>query len=475
MEITTHLRAAHPKNWPAIAWVLALTIVHGSLYAVIVPPWQVPDENVHYEYLRDLALTRSLVPFTVDRPAAVFQQVRESMGLYRWYEFLRLPTPVVTPAAPYPSVVARGGWSLYYRLSLPLYTLVRAWPIVNQLYLLRLYSVALQCLTVWLTYKLATLIFSNDSSPIAWLIPAAAAFVVAMVPQYTFISAGYNDDNLVPPLVAGSLYAALRGLSRQGDIRWLWLAGAQTVLAILTKRTAIGLAVLLAVCLVAYSFVWLRSTSMIKRAMGVGVVVGAVVGALALAYLIIDPPQLPTRLAAIAQVSPDAWVTLAGYGREPARLLKIDWVGPLVFLSVSFWGWFGWLRVPLDNHLLELLRRVTLVIIAGCGLGWVRLASAARRLPQLRFQAGALLLLGLGLVLGVVVLFAQFLLDPTNYPPTGRYLFPFISAFGILAVWGWQAWWPARWKARGVLLGLAMLTVVDFVAMALTMIPYFYT
>jgi hypothetical protein len=469
-------KTALSKNWPAIGWVLALALVHGCLYAAITPPWQAPDENVHYEYLRGLVQTRTVFPLLVNRPVAVVQQVMESARLYRWWELVRLPTPPQTPLASTQSVfAARGGWSLYYRLSFPLYAIVSAWPLASQLYMLRLYSVGLQCLTVWLTYKLAQLIFHESADPSAWLLPVAAAFFVAILPQYTFISSSYNDDNLVPPLVAAGLYAILRGWSNQADYRWLGLASALTVLAALTKRTAVSQVVLMGLCLLAYAVVWLRSASVGKRALGALVVIGSALGGLAPVFLMFNPSRMPARLAILLQLGSATWPILAGYAREPMRLLQIDWMGPLLFLSISFWGWFGWLKAPLGTHLMEILRRVTLLLMVGCGLAWVRLALASRKQARFRFQADALLLLGLGLVLCVVALAAQFLIAPLVYALNGRYLFPFISAIGILAVWGWQAWWPARWKVRGIMVGLAMLCVVDFVAVALTMTPYFYS
>jgi hypothetical protein len=153
----------------------------------------------------------------------------------------------------------------------------------------------------------------------------------------------------------------------------------------------------------------------------------------------------------------------------------VDWVLALVFLSVSFWGWFGWLKVSLGKTTMEILRRVTLLLIIGGGAAWVRAWLARKSEAGHTFRLGALLLLGLGLLLNGLILTTQFLIGPPAYIPTGRYVFPYISAFAILAVWGWQAWWPRPWKAHGILIGLGLLAVVDFVAVVLTIVPYFYS
>lgn len=460
-----------------IGWLVIFTFLHGTLYAAVVPPWQAPDENVHYEYLRALWQAPGWFPEGLERSASVYQTVMASARQFRWWEFVRFPTPAEVPAQPsYSWFTIRGGWSLYYRLSFPVYGLFQAAPLEVQLYALRLYSVALQCLTVWLTSKLARLIFVPVLCPVDDLLPLAAAMVVALQPQYTFISASFNDDNLVPPLAAGALYALVRGLQQRADWRWLVVAATATGLAFLTKRTAVSLVILFGLATMGYAVVWLRSSRLGKRAVGSLVLAaGALLGGLAL-YVVIQPPQLPPSLAALLRVQPDAVVSLASFLGDPIRLAQVPWLAPLLFLSVSFWGWFGWLKAPLSTPIMEALRRVTLVLVIGCILAFIRaLRAACAGDPSLRLRLVAMTAVGLGPAFSLLVLVAQFLIGPPVYGLTGRYLFPFISVFGILAVWGWQAWWPARLKPAGVLLGLVLLSGVDFAALVLTIVPYFYS
>ena len=258
--------------------------------------------------------------------------------------------------------------------------------------------------------------------------------VVALFLQYTFISASYNDDDLMPVFVTAALYALLAGYQRQQRASWLLLAGGFTGLALLTKRPAFRMLLLLGLVVPVYAWGWLRSGRRAAR-----------------------------------------WAGRRCYWRDPSRLGQVEWWPAVMFFSLSFWGWFGWAKVPLDNGLMELLRRVTLALVVGCVLEWMRQFRSLKAAPAAAFRLAALTALGLGLTLNVVVLVAQLLIGPPIYVLTGRYLFPFIAAFGILAVWGWQAWWPARWKAHGLLVGLGLLAVVDFVAVVLTIVPYFYS
>ena len=116
------MSAASPRQRPAAAWpwlipvvrawggfagwlaakpislVLALAVTHGMLYAVIVPPWQAPDETTHYEYLRALSTSPEWLPLQMARPDSVFQEVMTSARKFRWWEHRKRPTPAESPA-----------------------------------------------------------------------------------------------------------------------------------------------------------------------------------------------------------------------------------------------------------------------------------------------------------------------------------------------------------------------------------------
>lgn len=455
-----------------IVWIVALTLVHGGLYAAIVPPWQGLDEPTHYEYLRGLWVTQELFPVEVPRDADVFRQVMASLRTYQFWPYYKVPAPAALPSTPPGSTLLARAGSLYYRLSFPVYWLTQDWPLDSQLYALRLYSVLLQCLTVWLTYRLASLIFPpHTSQPATRMLPSAAAMVAALFPQYTYISASYNDDNLVPAIVAGTLYALLRGLKQNASVPWFALACLGAVLAMLAKRTSISLVVLLGVGALVYAALWVRSPRRWRRLAGGVVLIGSLVGVSALASLLLSPIPLPESIARLLRVGDHALITIADMVQDPKRLAQVDWVGALVFLSVSFWGWFGYLKIPLSQTVMEILRRITLLLIAGVGVGLVQ----AWRSSETRFQSVALILLGMGLVLALMILIFQFIIGPPVYLLTGRYLFLFISAFAILAAWGWQSWWPKRWQPVGLFSGVVLLVVLDLIAVWLTIVPYYYS
>lgn len=453
----------------ALGWLMALALVHGGLYAALIPPWQTPDETIHYAYLRDLqSAPTAWAATTVPRQADVFQAVTASARDFNWWALVKLPTPAVPPATPtYDHHINRAG-SLYYRGAFPVWAAVAGWPIAAQLYTLRAYSVALYAVTVALTYLLARQVWAGpDDEPLAW----AAAVVVALLPQFTFISAGFSDDNLVPVCVTAALYALARGWRQGGDLRWWAVGAALAGLAAFAKRTGVGAVAVAGLALVPY-LGW-RWRERRWKPLAVGALGAVAVVALGMACL---PSAASTDLVRwLLRVSPEEALAVLAIARDPGQLAQLNWVEAAVFWSISFWGYFGWLKAPLPTGVMEALRRLTVILLAGAGAAWLWAGARRGQTPESRGQLGVLAGLAAGVAVSTGLIAAQFMLYPDLYAPTGRYSFPFIAAWAILLVWGWQFWWPARWKPLGLGLGLSLLIGLDMYALGAVIVPYFYS
>ena len=118
------------------------------------------------------------------------------------------------------------------------------------LHLLRLYSTALGLATVIGVYATAWLCFPDR--PLA--APLAAA-LTALNPQFVFVSAGVNNDNLLVPLCVWSLYLVLRAVHRGLTPVTSLLAGLLAGLASLVKLG--GLLLLPLACLGILLAAWL--------------------------------------------------------------------------------------------------------------------------------------------------------------------------------------------------------------------------
>lgn len=460
-----------------LIWVVVLALVHGSLYAAIVPPWQAPDESVHYQYLVALDGTPDWFPdFVVLSPEA-HRAVVESQLRFRFWDYNNWTTPAEVPALPEGQEYLGRAGGLYYRLASPVLALVRAWPIEAQLSALRVYSLLWMALTVAITYALAREVFPAREGPEV-LYPLAAAATVAIFPQYTFIAASFNDDNLVPPLAGFVLLAVLR-VSRSGSARaqWGWWAGALAAgaLAVLAKRTgAVAAVVALGGMLVLAVRAW-QAGGPLRKGMAAVVVGLAVLGLVAGIGALISPPLLPNEIANRLRVDPEALIRLVAEAQARANQPWQAWYPQVLFLSLSFWGWFGYLTAPLSLEVISVVRYLSVILVLGLGVATLSLLARWRSQPAAGWQTWALALLTVALAGQLGLMLAQHLIDPRFYSLTGRYLFPFISAFAILAVWGWSAWWPGRLKPAGVLIGLGLLLALDVYALTGVMLPFWYS
>jgi len=456
-------------------WLLAFAFLHGAWYAIIVHPWQAPDEYLHYEYTRLIDAERTLDLWAEHRSSEIQRPVADSMWTFQHYRYRLIPTPPEAEFRTYRTPLGSTNFTpqppLYYLLSLPIYWLMQSRSVLVQLYALRLFSVLLLCLTVWITYKLAKLIFSTDED--RWFVLFPAAFV-AILPQYTFISASYNNDNLAPPLIAASLYALIKGYKEESKPGWLLLAAVFGILAITAKRTSVAILPILGFALIFYALRWLRSGPRWVRIIAIVILVGTLLFFVAAILFLLRPPLLPPGLARHLRLSPDALVRLAAFIGTPALIAGHPW-NHFVELSIeSFWGFFGWKTLHVPPIWVSLLKGTTIVLLVGILVGAVRsiILAKTERQPHLLFS---ILILTAGFVLSLMAMAAQNLVDPAHYAPQGRYLFPFISGIAILAAWSWRSFWPDSAQRRALLGGWFFLAIFDIVCWGIVIVPAWYT
>jgi len=457
-----------------LPWLLLFTFLHGLWYAVIVHPWQAPDEYLHYEYMRLIDARRTLDLRAEDRSSAIQWEVAESMWEFEHYRYRLLPTPPEREFRSYPTPLGSRVFTpqppLYYLVTLPIYKLIARWSTLSQLYVLRVFSVLLQVATTWLTFELSRRIFSRERD--RWMAIFPAAFI-AMLPQYTFISASYNNDNLAPPLIAASLLMLVRGYQTPKSLGWFALAGLFGALALTAKRTAVGILPVLFLALIAYALSWLRSDR--RRARINAIALLALLSLLALAGVLasMSPPTIPAQIARHLRVSPDALVSFSASLKSLSVVEQVNWRWFAGTILASFWGNFGWLTIPAPAAWLSLWQWGTGLLVAGVIIGWIRYAHAPRleRSPLIPF---ALLLAIGGLIANLCAMLAQYLISPQFYPPQGRYLFPFISILAILGAWSWASFWPEAQKKGAFLASWMLLATYDLVCWGFVLLPTFY-
>jgi hypothetical protein len=461
------------------AWERAVLALAAGLlalgFALVVSPWGAPDEPQHYEYVAALARLKRL-PGREDISLETQARLIESMERHDYWRLGQLPrrtwgyAPTQLDRPPIP-----------YALYLPAFLAAPAGDPAARLAWMRIVSVALTALTVWVVARTAAELFPTD--PLLRLGPPLLA---ALTPQVAFIGGSLNSDNLAN-LVGAATFLALVRAVRPGAAWRPWLAVAALLLVgLATKRTTLFLAPL---ALGAGASLLVSRWRVARRSAR---------GAEGRARSGPGPAGLPRPsrgVVLLGVAAPLGLIGAAGWLAGAARWVLDRWVAneslalnlqlftrpgrdwsPATLwgtyshmareLFESYWARFGWMNVALPPWLYASLMALCALPL----LGLVLLARRPARLPLDDWQRRALWL-ALGAVpLVLLPIAAQYsLLFLPGSVPQGRYLFPALAPIGLLGAVGLAALVPAR--RRGVAVaalaaGLVLLDVVSLVGHA---------
>lgn len=472
---------------------LALCVaIFGVAWALIVPPFQAPDEIDHFGYAQSVA-TRLALPGDPRRPLSLSSDAALAVGTVGAAN-LAFQVQSVRPnwspadfagylakAQQHPSQSDGGGPNaqavnppLFYLYSDLAYWASGSDNLFGRLYAMRLWGVPLLMITVFAAWLLAGEVLGRSR-----LTQLVCAAVSGLVPMETFISTSVTPDALLVPLWTLALWLGAkvirRGLGRYDAIA----LGVVTAAAILTKATSYAL---LPGVLVALVIGW-RHGAADER----GALLRRAVGAMAALVLPVLAWLLLTRKLGRSAVNA---VPAASGPAAPAfsfrEFLKYIWQfylprlpgtsklrvdAGLPVYSVWLrggWGVFGWLDVFLPAWIYGILAACSAV----AGLAGLWLLARLRDPVRLRL-AGFFVLITLTLIFGLHVIAYRSILAHQGTLLQGRYLLPLIGLFGLTVARA-ISHAPGRWRevAAGGL--LAALLLLQIVALA-TVTKMYYT
>jgi hypothetical protein len=421
----------------AAGGLLLLFGLTGLLYSLATPIFEAPDEVWHYAYVRYLAEGNGL-PALTDNESGANQEVAQP-PLY--YAVAALASGLVSdedlPELMWhnPHFGYQSGGTTNDNKNMLIHTEREAFPwrgAVLAIRLARLVSLAFGMGAVLATWGLAREAFPRHRGR-----ALGAATLVALTPQFLFISGVVSNDSAAAALSTAALWIVARIVNQGATVRRTLVAGVLIGLATLTKTSCLllGLPALVAVVLSHRRQPQGTGRALIDLAL-VGAAAGAVGGwwYLRNALLYGDPLALQAHVQTL-------------WGRaDPASLGTLLSELPKVFRS--YWGVFGWGSATYPTGVYIVIGGAVALSLAG----WTR--SLLRR-----DAPGRGWILALAALWGALVLAALLQWMRQVEAPHGRLLFPAVGSSAILLVGGWSALW-SPWLRRLVLVGLSGLSLL---------------
>lgn len=436
------------KRHLAITLIVLAFIALGTIYSVVNPIFEAPDEMWHYFYIKHLADGHGL-PVQSAKGEEAWRQEGSQPPLYYligalatfWLDTDDASTLVrKNPHAAIGIPLSDGNKNIIVHTSREAFPYRGA---VLAVHIVRVLSVLMGATTVLITYLIALEVFPGHQA-----LAAGAAALNAFNPQFIFISGAVNNDNLVIALASLSLLLIIRLIKRGGSMRNFILTGIVLGLAALAKFSGLSLLLL---ALIALGIVAFR-----QRSLRVAIEGGAVIFSLAALIggwwyvrnwaLYGDPLGLKMMLAIVGERDPNFTI--------------VDLLAELEGLKISFWALFGWMNVLADSFVYHFFD--TIAFLGGIGL----VVLAIRRWSK-AFHLSLILALWLLILILFFIKWGQM-----TKASQGRLLFPAISAISTLLFAGLAQLVPRRFigvlvgSVAGVMLVLAIISPFRYIASA---------
>ena len=367
-------RARHTLPRPRIAVpaalvaIIGIVVVAGLCWALLVPPWQSPDENAQFAYAQSIA-ERFALPGDAHRPGWSADQsladddvnanalaFRSSVVRPNWtardfkayqYEVAHSDVPRDNGGGPNP---AASNPPLYYVYADLAYWATYWGNAFDRLYAMRIWGISLLVLAAVGGWLLAGEVLGRRRLP-----QLACAAAIGLFPMETFMATAVNPDGLQVALWTFAFWLGARVILRAARPRDVLSLSAVTAAAILTKGTSYAL---LPALLVALLIGWLKRPRGQRIDLGLPYsVAGLVVTVPILVWLEVSKATgiaaVNAASSAAGRVSPSrsrstsSWLTCGSStcpGSLSWALIERPLDCRLQHLDTTGWGTFGWLE-----------------------------------------------------------------------------------------------------------------------------------
>jgi 4-amino-4-deoxy-L-arabinose transferase-like glycosyltransferase len=478
-----------------LALLLLVVAVFGCAWALMVPPWQAPDEDVHFSYTQTI-VERGELPGKGQM--GVSSQQRLSMNYLNTDATVLIPgakqdwSPLsaeawrresrnVSPEDGGAANAASGYPPAYYLYEALPYELSRGSDLITRLYVMRLFSVAWLLVTTTAAWLLAGELFGRNR-----LLQLITAATIGLWPMLGFMSSSINPDSMLVAFWTLSTWLGVsilrRGVSAPRAIGLCLCVG----VALVTKATALALlppaAFALGVGL------WRARHALSRRQLKWAAAAALAFAIPVLAWVLVARGAGQPAYGQAAQVTQTGAPTAGGVARvqapqaaSPSFLASYLWqfyLPKLPFMSdqrfvfpvishypayevwlASGWASFGWVNVWFPPWVYRIFLAIVLAVAAGAGIAFLRGARALRALSRPGRRAavaiGAFIVLTAGALLAGLH-WTDFHMLVDGKPPfiQGRYLLPIGALLAAVVAVAVRSV-PARFRlgAAGAVLG----------------------
>lgn len=442
----------HKANW----LILLLFLVLATIYSLVTPAWEAPDEVGHFAVIQHIRQT-GMLP-NVRQVAA--GEAHQPPLYYLIVAVATLPIDLSSPIGAFqenPDFIWNRTGGTAVNAHLP--TSANRFPFMGQargLHLARLVSVLMGAATVVLVMGMGHHIFPKRPQ-----VGLLAGSLVAFNPQFLFLSGAVNNDNLLILLVTGAVWQAMRVMKRpfawqQWAFIGLWLSA-----VMLTKLTGIAIVLTIGLMLIMLSLKRRSWQILLRGGLSISLVMLIMAG----------------WWFARNQLLYGDWLGYTVFQDIFAvnmRQAALQWVDLATFVSVqfrSFWGVFGWMNLPAPPWLFTAVTLLLLTSFLGLVLPFNQYLNKRKKLAFLTVyprpigkqltveQKQALLFLATAVLLqeGVIV---GLLIRCSEVCYQGRYLLPGAGPLMIFVSLGLLAWIPVQRRKLVAKTAVFILTAV---------------
>ncbi len=440
--------------------VLILYLAIATVYSVVNPAFESPDELLHFEYVETLLRTGRL-PIAVVGTGPREEMLTEDFQAPLYYTAGALLTAWLPPGRPAREAIERNpfwAWRIgevgVDNKAQFLHGPEQDFPwndLWLRLHLLRFFSVILGSIAVWQTGEFALLIW-----PRRYETALLAMGFVAFLPQFVYLSSSVTNDVAVvafSALTAVALGRLLRSLSDKSiDVRGALLLGLFLGCGILAEVSLLSASVVALGILFLYLFANRRSTP--RPSWNNLVLAGLTSSAIAVPYLVRN--WLVYGEATGLRRMDEIW------GRREPPLTLGETLREVPNMWTSFWGRFGYGQIPVPNAIYIACLVVTVFALVGLVLAMTRrvreLSPASRWPDSIPWRDGRIWLFVYAGLLAITLIAA--LLRYAGISPTGsfgRESFAALPADAVLLAGGWiELVTAARRRAAALVVALSV-------------------